>query len=80
MPPRGRQEVGCVVGKHDPRRIVDHAPASKAAKAKVYELRRQPKTRAEAEHVMARHGSRRRPRRRKTAHIPGGQQQRKLFD
>ncbi len=43
-----------------PRRIVDHAAAAKAAKDKIYALRRKPEARAEASAVARKHGSRKR--------------------
>ena len=45
-----------------PERIVDHGPAVAEAKRRIYEIRRQPEARAEAEAVFERHGSRK-PRR-----------------
>jgi deoxyribodipyrimidine photo-lyase len=43
-----------------PERIVDHSAATKAAKDKIYALRRKPEARAEAKAVVQRHGSRKR--------------------
>jgi deoxyribodipyrimidine photo-lyase len=43
-----------------PKRIVDHASATKAAKDKIYALRRKPEARAEAKAVVQKHGSRKR--------------------
>jgi deoxyribodipyrimidine photo-lyase len=43
-----------------PKRIVDHSAATKAAKDKIYALRRKPEARAEANAVVQRHGSRKR--------------------
>jgi deoxyribodipyrimidine photo-lyase len=43
-----------------PKRIVDHAAAAKAAKDKIYGLRRKPEARAEAKAVVQKHGSRKR--------------------
>jgi deoxyribodipyrimidine photo-lyase len=43
-----------------PKRIVDHAAAAKAAKDKIYALRRKPEARAEAKAVVQKHGSRKR--------------------
>jgi deoxyribodipyrimidine photo-lyase len=43
-----------------PDRIVDHAAAAKAAKDKIYGLRRKPEARAEAKAVVQKHGSRKR--------------------
>jgi deoxyribodipyrimidine photo-lyase len=42
------------------KRIVDHAVAAKAAKDKIYALRRKPEARAEAKAVVQKHGSRKR--------------------
>ncbi|MEM1094414.1 MAG: deoxyribodipyrimidine photo-lyase [Bacteroidota bacterium] len=66
MPPLVQQEVGCIVGIHYPHPIVDHKTAAKQAKDAVYAVRQLPETRAEAQRVMARHGSRSRRRRYKT--------------
>lgn len=42
--------------------IVDHATATKAARDAIWAIRRTPEAKVEAEDVMLRHGSRRRPR------------------
>ncbi len=47
--------------------IVDHATATKAARDAIWAIRRTPEATAEAEDVLLRHGSRRRPRSRTRA-------------
>ncbi|MDC0886797.1 FAD-binding domain-containing protein [Altererythrobacter sp.] len=47
--------------------IVDHAAATKAARDAIWAIRRTPEAKAEAEDVLLRHGSRRRPRSRMRA-------------
>ena len=56
-------KTGCAPDYREP--LVDHAVAVKAARSAIYELRRRPEVRAEAQAVLERHGSRRRPPRRK---------------
>jgi deoxyribodipyrimidine photo-lyase len=59
---RGERDLLC---PNYPERIVDHVTASKSAKERIYDLRRQPEARAEARAVVEKHGSRRRPAGRK---------------
>ncbi|GAB5520454.1 MAG: deoxyribodipyrimidine photo-lyase [Rhodothermales bacterium] len=82
MPAFVQQEAGCMIGKDYPLPIVDHKAAVAEAKAKVYAVRRLPETRAEAQQVMERHGSRRGPRRRRATKTPKPdmEQQPNLFD
>ncbi|MEM9293097.1 MAG: FAD-binding domain-containing protein [Acidobacteriota bacterium] len=61
MPEELQRKVGCVIGKDYPAPLVDHRQAVSEAKSKIYARRRQPETRAAAEEVYRRHGSRRRP-------------------
>ncbi|MGB3851132.1 MAG: deoxyribodipyrimidine photo-lyase [Tunicatimonas sp.] len=61
MPPEVQREADCVIGKDYPEPLVDHVVAARAARTKIYELRRQPELRQQAEAVMERHGSRKRP-------------------
>jgi len=50
--------AGCVIGRDYPATIVDDKTAVKAAKDRLYGLRKTPQARAEADAVQARHGSR----------------------
>ena len=50
--------AGCVIGVHYPAPIVDDTLAMKAARDRLYGLRKTPEARQEAEDVLARHGSR----------------------
>ena len=53
-----------VIGHQYPERIFDHLSAAKAARDKVWAVRRRPQFRPQAERIVARHGSRKgRPRR-----------------
>ena len=56
-------EHECSLDYPDP--LVDHAKAVKEAREAIYAVRRRPEVRAEAEAVLAKHGSRRRPSRRR---------------
>ena len=49
---------GCVIGVDYPTPIVDDKVAMKAAKVRMYGLRKTPEARDEAGNVQARHGSR----------------------
>ncbi|MEM9305567.1 MAG: FAD-binding domain-containing protein, partial [Pseudomonadota bacterium] len=62
MPAAIQQEAGCVIGRHYPEPIVEHAVAYKEARRRIGEIRGRPETRAEAQRVYDRHGSRLRPR------------------
>ena len=64
MPPLEQQARGCVIGRDYPGPIVDHREAMAEAKRRIFAARRTPEARALAQQVFARHGSRRRPRRR----------------
>ena len=50
--------AGCVIGRDYPAPIVDDKQAVKAAKDRLYGLRKTPEARAEADAVQSRHGSR----------------------
>jgi len=63
MPPLTQREAQCIIGKDYPAPIVDAKKATKTAKDTVWNLRQQPEVKAEADKVLARHGSRRGPRR-----------------
>jgi deoxyribodipyrimidine photo-lyase len=66
-PPLLQRSVGCVVGRDYPAPIVDHATATRAAKERIFAVRRTEEARAEAERVYLKHGSRRRPGARRRA-------------
>lgn len=63
MPPLTQLEAHCTIGKDYPAPIVDHKKVAKSAKDAIWELRQRPDVKAEAQKVLARHGSRRGPRR-----------------
>jgi deoxyribodipyrimidine photo-lyase len=65
MPHDEQLKAGCVIGKDYPAPIVEHKAAVAAAKREVYARRRGPEARAECQRVYERHGSRRRPTRRR---------------
>ena len=70
MPPDVQQSADCVIGTDYPAPLVDHVVVARQARTRIYELRRQPELRQQAEAVMERHGSRKRPsaRRPRKAH------------
>lgn len=53
-----QRALGCVLGRDYPAPVVDPLAAPRAAKERLYGLRRDPATRAEASQIQARHGSR----------------------
>ena len=55
-----QHQSGVVIGKHYPAPLVEHLPAVRAAKQKIFSLRKSPAARAEAKRVYQRHGSRKR--------------------
>ncbi len=59
MPSPLQRRIGCVIGKDYPAPIVDHASAYRAAHERIAALRKRAGTRAEADLVQAKHGSRR---------------------
>ena len=60
-------KYGCIIGKDYPPPIVDHKEAVRLGKARVYAKRRGENAWSEAQAVLKRHGSRKRPRRRAKA-------------
>ncbi len=60
MSPMLQREIGCIVGRHYPAPIVEHAPAYNTAKTRMFRWRSQPGVRKEAQRVVHRHGSRKR--------------------
>jgi deoxyribodipyrimidine photo-lyase len=63
MPPLLQQMYGLHIGTTYPEPIVDHATASKAARDKIWERRKDPAIKAMSNKVLIKHGSRRSPRR-----------------
>ncbi|MCA9544710.1 MAG: deoxyribodipyrimidine photo-lyase/cryptochrome family protein [Myxococcales bacterium] len=61
MPHSVQAKAGCVIGRDYPAPIVDHAVAVRAAKQALYAVRGRAETRAEAQRVYQKHGSRKRP-------------------
>jgi len=60
-----QQRVGCVIGRDYPLPIVDHAAAIAHAQRRLTEVRQRPEARTEADAIVARHGSRLPPDRRR---------------
>jgi deoxyribodipyrimidine photo-lyase len=54
---------GCIIGKDYPAPIVEHKTAVKAAKDRIYAIRKTQEAKVERQKVYAKHGSRRRPKR-----------------
>lgn len=52
---------GCVIGRVYPEPIVDHPTAYREARQRIHSIKRMSSSRAEAERVYEKHGSRRRP-------------------
>ncbi len=50
--------AGCVIGRHYPAPLVEHAAAARAAREQIYAVRRRAGYREEADAIQARHGSR----------------------
>lgn len=67
MPSAAQAQAGCVIGVDYPAPIVEHRAAVAHAKATLYAIRRRPAAKAEAQAIYEKHGSRRRPRKRRTA-------------
>ncbi|MEM0951373.1 MAG: deoxyribodipyrimidine photo-lyase [Cyanobacteria bacterium P01_H01_bin.74] len=63
MPPLLQQMAGIQIGKDYPLPVVDHKTAYKAARDKIYQAKRTPETRALAQAVFQKHGSRQNSRR-----------------
>jgi len=62
MPSDIQHASGCLIGKHYPEPIVDHASAYKEARGKMASLRSSKHARAESKRIYDKHGSRKRPR------------------
>lgn len=65
-----QQASGCILDRDYPAPIVEHKPAYALARDRMRAVRRREDTRAEAQAVYERHGSRRRPRQRRGAPSP----------
>ena len=63
-----------VIGRHYPERIFDHMAAAKAAREKIWEVRRRPDFRTQADVIVAKHASRKNRSRRKTPSPKGSAQ------
>ena len=60
MPRSVQERVGCLIGKHYPAPIVEHGPAYRSAKQRIYAVRSSEGARQDARQVVAKHGSRKR--------------------
>ncbi|MEM9489833.1 MAG: FAD-binding domain-containing protein, partial [Myxococcota bacterium] len=56
-----QDRAGCLLGRDYPVPVVDHLTAYRAARRRVYAVRRRSEARSEARRVYFKHGSRRRP-------------------
>lgn len=65
MPSDLQSRSGCLIGRDYPAPIVDHKEAVALARARLSAARRRPEARSEARRVLKRHGSRKRPSRRR---------------
>lgn len=64
MPLSTQIKVGCVIGENYPAPTVEHAAAYRAARERIYSIRRQTASREAAAQVVKKHGSRKSPARR----------------
>ena len=68
LPLKQQQQLGCVIGEDYPQPIVDHVIALREARAKITEFKqRNPEFWEQAKALYAKHGSRKRKSKRKTA-------------
>ncbi len=65
MSEAGQRAAGCVIGRDYPAPIVEHRAAYAEARRRLHQVKRSAEAREEAERVYRRHGSRRRPPRRR---------------
>ena len=72
MPADVQREAGCVIGEDYPAPVVDHREAYALARSRVSAFRRREDVRAEADAVLKKHGSRRRPPDRRKARAKAG--------
>jgi len=56
-----QNQSGCWIGRDYPEPIVDHLTAYRAAKERIYAVRKRSSTREEARRVVKKHGSRKGP-------------------
>jgi deoxyribodipyrimidine photo-lyase len=61
-----QRRAGCIIGKDYPEPIVEHAAAYRVARQRIAAIQRQEESQEEAERVYQKHGSRRRPRSRRS--------------
>ena len=66
MPHAVQLSAGCVIGVDYPAPVVNHAEAYREARTRIYSVRGQKAVRDASRQVYAKHGSRRRPPRRRT--------------
>ena len=59
-----QSKTGCVIGRHYPAPIVDHAEAYRTARDRMYAIRRKDEAKSDAKRVVKKHGSRKRNTRR----------------
>lgn len=59
LPDEMQRAANCVIGRHYPAPIVDHASAAREAQRRLNDVREQPETRLEAQEIQERLGSRR---------------------
>lgn len=64
MPPLLRQQSGVVLGKTYPHPIVDYLATAKAAKDKIYALKKQAESKKASQAIFRKHGSRKKQRQR----------------
>jgi deoxyribodipyrimidine photo-lyase len=69
-----QKRSGCVIGRDYPAPIVDHSEAYREARRKIMSVRRMPESKAAAQKVYAKHGSRKRGGRRQGAPRKDGAQ------
>ncbi|MEM7137880.1 MAG: deoxyribodipyrimidine photo-lyase/cryptochrome family protein [Myxococcota bacterium] len=65
MTPEQQRRASCMIGQDYPVPIVEHSVAYASARRRIYAARRTPDARAESARVYEKHGSRRRPRKRR---------------
>lgn len=70
MPTGVQRQAGCVIGKHYPSPVVEHAKAYQYARTQIYSVKGTAGARAEAKRVYQKHGSRRRPNRGRSGAAP----------
>jgi deoxyribodipyrimidine photo-lyase len=66
MPLSTQSKVGCRIGRDYPKPIVEHVVAYRAARERIYAVRRGENARTDAKRVLQKHGSRKDPARRRS--------------